>query len=194
MRNKPSQELSFQDRLKRALLSATARTSQNAVDPRLTGRTYAIPFSHVWNAALDLVRGELPRWHARWWDEEAGVIQALSRGRFSRRASDVVIRIRLDAQAQTRVDLRSASRSKRVGDLGGNTRIIGVFTYALDKKLAAPPAPPAPASERDESIPKDVGGEAEHPAGEFARPQAGVPATEDAMGTETVPPVSSGRD
>jgi hypothetical protein len=102
------------------------------------GRTYAIPFSRVWDGALDLVRGELPRWHARWWDEEEGVIQALARGYVSRRGSDVMIRITLDAQAQTRVDLRSTSRSRRLGDFGSNTRLIGAFIAALDRKLTSP--------------------------------------------------------
>lgn len=141
-----SQELSFSGRLKRALVAATARTSADAADARLVGRTYAIPFRRVWNGALDLVRGELRRWHARWWDEEAGVIQALHKGRFSRRTSDVVVRIRLDEEGQTRVDLRSTSRSGRVGDLGSNTRLIGAFVTALDRKLAGPPSPPRPKS------------------------------------------------
>lgn len=134
------------------------------------GRTYAIPFARVWEAALDLVRGELPRWHARWWDEEEGVIQALARGRLSRRASDVVIRIGLDAQAQTRVDLRSTSRSRRMGDFGGNTRLIGAFVGGLDRKLAKPQAPSAPA--RKESASARVGGDTESPAG--ASPPAEV--------------------
>ena len=130
------------------------------------GRTYAIPFSRVWDAALDLVRGELPRWHARWWDEEEGVIQALTRGHLSRRTSDVVIRIGLDEQAQTRVDLRSTSRSTRLGDFGSNTRLIGTFIAALDRKLTSPRTPPAPV--REESFPADGGGDPEPPAGDFA--------------------------
>ena len=142
-----SQQLSFPGRLKRALLSADAQTSVDATDRRLVGRTYAIPFSRVWDAAVDLVRGELPRWYARWWDEEAGVIQALTRGRFSRRASDVVIRVRLDAEGQTRLDVSSTSRSRRLGDFGGNTRLIGAFIAALDRKLSEAHAPSAPASE-----------------------------------------------
>lgn len=127
------------------------------------GRTYAIPFAQVWDAALDLVRGELPRWHARWWDEEEGVIQALTRGHLSRRTSDVVIRIGLDAQAQTRVDLRSTSRSTRLGDFGSNTRLIGAFVGALDRKLTRPQAPPT--SARRESVPVQTGGDTEPPTG-----------------------------
>ena len=162
-RERLEQELSFSGRLKRGLLTGTARTSIDATDQRLLGRTYAIPFSRVWDAALDLVRGGLPRWHVRWWDEEAGIIQALSRSRFSRRASDVVIRIRLDEQAQTRVDLRSTSRSRRMGDFGSNTRLIGAFTVALDRILVATPAPPP---EGDGLGPGDAAEPAELPDGD----------------------------
>ncbi len=49
---------------------------------------------------------------------------------------DVEIRIGLDDDAQTRVDLRSASR-KGVGDLGKNPRRIGKFVRALDRELGA---------------------------------------------------------
>ncbi len=101
----------------------------------------------MWDASLELVRGGLPRWHARWWDEEAGVIQALARGRFLRRASDVVVRIRLDAQGQTRVDLRSTSRPPRWGGFANNARRIGVFTLELDRMLAIAPEPPPASSE-----------------------------------------------
>ena len=147
------------------------------------GRTYAIPFAQVWEAVLDLVRGELPRWHARWWDEEEGVIHALTRGRLSRRASDVVIRIGLDAQAQTRVDLRSTSRSSRLGDFGGNTRLIGTFVAALDRKFTGPQAPPTPA--RKESVPARVGGDTEPPAGDSATVEVVGPAVAEGHREQT---------
>ena len=118
--------------------------------------------------SLDLVRGELPRWHARWWDEEEGVIHALTRGRLSRRASDVVIRIGLDVQAQTRVDVRSTTRSKGLGDFGSNTRLIGTFIGALDRKLTRPQAAPAPVGK--EVVPANVGGDNEPPAGDGEQP------------------------
>ncbi|MXY29726.1 MAG: DUF1499 domain-containing protein [Gammaproteobacteria bacterium] len=178
-----SQELSFTDRLKRALVATTSRTSADATDPRLVGRTYAIPFAQVWEAVLDLVRGELPRWHARWWDEEEGVIHALTRGRLSRRASDVVIRIGLDVQAQTRVDLRSTSRSKGLGDFGSNTRLIGTFIGALDRKLTRPQAPPAPA--RKEPVPAQVAGDNEPPPGDYAPVEVVGSAVEEGNGEQT---------
>ncbi|MXW10451.1 MAG: DUF1499 domain-containing protein [Gammaproteobacteria bacterium] len=179
-----NQELSFTDRLKRALVATTSRTSADATDRRLVGRTYAIPFAQVWEAALDLVRGELPRWHARWWDEEEGVIHALTRGRLSRRASDVVIRVGLDEQAQTRVDLRSTSRSKGLGDFGSNTRLIGAFVAALDRKLTRPRAPLVPA--RRESVPANAGGDNEPPAGDSAPVEVVVSAVEEGNGEQAV--------
>jgi len=157
-------------------VAASARTSADAADRRLVGRTYAIPFAHVWDAALDLVRGELPRWHARWWDEEEGVIQALTRGHLSRRASDVVIRIGLDELAQTRVDLRSTSRSRQLGDFGSNTRLIGAFIAALDRKLTRPRTPPAPV--REASLPEEAGGDPEPPADYSAPVEVAGPAVE----------------
>jgi len=51
---------------------------------------------------------------------------------------DVRIRITLDRNGQTRVDLRSASR-KGKGDFGVNARRIGRFLRALDRRLGATP-------------------------------------------------------
>ena len=164
-------------------MTTTSRTSADATDRRLVGRTYAIPFAQVWEAALDLVRGELPRWHARWWDEEEGVIHALTRGRLSRRTSDVVIRIRLDVQAQTRVDLRSTSRSRGLGDFGSNTRLIGTFIGALDRKFIRPQAPPTPA--RDEFVPAAAGGNTEPPAGDSAPEESVGSAAEEGDAEQT---------
>ena len=122
---------------------STAETRIDSADLRLVGRTYAIPFVRVWKACLDLVRGDLPGWYARWWDEELAVIQALARVAPFRRVSDIAICVRLDEQGQTRVDLRSSGRFTVVGDFGSNTRLIGEFCAALDRKLTEPPPPPA---------------------------------------------------
>ena len=77
-----------------------------------------------------------------------------------------MIRITLDAQAQTRVDLHSTSRSRRLGDFGSNTRLIGAFVAALDRKVTRSRTPPAPV--REESFPADAGGDAEPPADDSA--------------------------
>lgn len=173
---------------------ATARTSADSADLRLAGRTYAIPFARVWDASLDLVRGELHHWYARWWDEELGVIQALSRGPLFRRVSDVVIRIRLDEQAQTRVDLRSTSRFTLIGDFGGNNRLIDVFTNALDRKLTQPPPPPVLIAPESDGADLEATRPASHPAGDSAPAEADAPTPDETAATGTVPPASPGSD
>jgi hypothetical protein len=54
------------------------------------------------------------------------------------KAADVRIRIGLDANAQTRVDLAIASRTER-GDLGRARRTVGAFLARLDQVLSAGP-------------------------------------------------------
>ncbi len=118
--------------LLRGLTTNRAETDPAAVDPRLRGRTYAIPFEHVWSAALTLARRRRG-WTLLHADDLEGVIRAEARTAL-RFVDDVEIRIRLDDNAQTRVDLSSASRVG-VGDLGKNPRRIGKFLRALDRAL-----------------------------------------------------------
>ncbi len=118
--------------LLRGLTSNSAQTDPAAADPRLRGRTYAIPFEQVWSAALALARRRRG-WTVRHADDLDGVISAEARTAL-RFVDDVEIRIRLDENAQTRVDLSSASRVG-VGDLGKNPRRIGKFLRALDREL-----------------------------------------------------------
>jgi uncharacterized protein (DUF1499 family) len=51
-------------------------------------------------------------------------------------AGDVEIRVGLDENGQTRVDLRSTSRGKKI-DFGANRRRIVRFQNALDRSLGA---------------------------------------------------------
>lgn len=126
-----------------------AATAPDAEDPRLRGRTYAIPFDRVWRTAITLVNGGLRGWTLIDADDFEGVIRALSRGRLRNRHYDLVIRITLDQDAQTRVDAHSKSRSGRA-DFGANARRIERFFTALDRGLAQEPAgaggPPGAAS------------------------------------------------
>lgn len=160
---------------------ATAETSIDSGDARLVGRTYGIPFAQVWDSCLDLVRGELPHWYARWWDEEVAVIQALRSRAYSRRVSDVAIRIRLDEEGQTRVDVRASSRFTAVGDFGSNTRLIGAFCAALDRKLTEPPPPPALIADV-EPIPAEAGEPTALEAGEV--PAHGAASEETASASD----------
>ena len=110
-------------------------TAQDHWDPRLRGRTYSIPFEKVWQASLALADGGLRRWKVIESDDVEGVIKAESKTFWLRFTDDVTIRIYLDEDAQTRVDVESKSR-KGSGDFGTNARRAARFFKALDRKLA----------------------------------------------------------
>ncbi len=101
-----------------------------ATGPR--GRIYAVPYEQVWTATLGLARRRRG-WTIVLADDLEGLIQAEARTPL-RFVDDVEIHIGLDENAQTRVDLRSASR-KGMGDLGKNSRRIRRFLRALDREL-----------------------------------------------------------
>jgi len=115
-----------------------ARTAPDAGDPRLRGRTYAVPFHEVWVAAHKLASSRA-RWRIAHADELNGVIRAEATTLVRKRIADVEIRIVLDQDAQTRVDMSSESRNGAF-DWGLNIRRIGNFFKALDAELAKPRA------------------------------------------------------
>lgn len=123
----------------KALTENAVETDPFSEDPRLRGRTYAITFDRVWNAALALADGGLKRWTVVESDDEEGIILAESRTFWLRMVDDVRIHVTLDDNGQTRVDVASASRKGR-GDLGTNARRVGRFLRALDGRLEASPA------------------------------------------------------
>src|SRR5690606_2167441 len=119
---------------------------------------YGIPYERVWRAARRLAGGGLRGWTILDADDYDGLIRAEARSTLLRRVDDIVVRITLDANAQTRVDARSSSRGAR-GDLGSNARRLRRFFTALDQELGVPPgagpdrlpaqvasAPPPPAT------------------------------------------------
>lgn len=118
----------------RGLTRNVAFTTPGAEDPRLAGRTYAVPFETVWQASRRLVSGKLRRWELLESDDEEGIIRGVAHGLFERFTSSITIRITLDANAQTRVDALSASRTGRA-DLGTNVRRLNRFFKALDRAL-----------------------------------------------------------
>ena len=124
--------------LLRGLTGEGARTDPGSADPALLGRTYAIPFEQVWQAALALASGGLPRWRLVRSDDQEGVVEAEARTRFLRAVDRVRIRIRLDHNAQTRVDVESRPLKRRA-DLGRNRRRIRALLGALDRALHAGP-------------------------------------------------------
>jgi hypothetical protein len=122
-----------------ALTRNEVATAPDHWDPRLRGRTYAIPFEQVWQASLALARGGLRRWKLIDSDDYEGIINAEAKTLIWRFKDDVVIRVYLDENAQTRVDVESRSR-KGSADFGANARRVNRFLRALDRKLMPPPA------------------------------------------------------
>lgn len=124
-------------RLLRGLQENVAETRPQHEDPRLRGRTYHVPFQRVWEEVLHLASGGLPRWRIVEADDRRGILHAESTTLLFKFVDDVVIRVRLDDDGQTRVDARSASRKGRA-DLGTNARRLARFFRSLDRRLARP--------------------------------------------------------
>jgi hypothetical protein len=122
----------------KGLTQHRAATDPRATDPRLRGRTYAIPFDDVWSAATRLLSGGLPGWTLVAADDQAGVIEASTRTRLLGLEGFVRIQIGLDENAQTRVDAVSTSAT-HYGDLGRSARVLARFFRELDRALGASP-------------------------------------------------------
>lgn len=125
--------------LARAFGGGVAETRPEATDPRLRGRTYAIPFDEVWNASLQLADGGLRRWRLLEADDEEGVIRAEATSPVLRRVSDARIRIGLDENAQTRVDALTRPRNGKPGSGARGRRLIKAFFRSLDRRVKASP-------------------------------------------------------
>ncbi|GMR13227.1 MAG: hypothetical protein BMS9Abin29_1431 [Gemmatimonadota bacterium] len=125
------------ERVRRGVTTNYAETGPSAADPRLRGRTYAIPFDRVWNAACAQIEGA-PGWHLIEANDQVGSIRATATTLVFRFLDDVSLHITLDENAQTRLDMTSRSR-KGKGDLGANARRIDRFMRRLDRNLDARP-------------------------------------------------------
>ena len=115
-----------------------ARTSPDSDDPALTGRTYAIPFDPVWNAALGLSGGGLKGWTLVSCDDQLGVIRTDVRGPLLPLEASVLVSVTLDPNGQTRVDMSAMGRH-RGGDLRVNYHRIKRFFASLDLALDVRP-------------------------------------------------------
>jgi len=142
--------VSLSNNVRRALGDGAAETRPDASDPRFRGRTYAIPFEDVWQAALGIVREDLRGCTVRLTNDRDGIIIAQAVSRLPRRIDDFTISIVLDRDAQTRVDMRSVTRDGG-RDLGANARRVAKFFELLDDRMAdlpanRPPVDPASAT------------------------------------------------
>ncbi len=125
----------FKQRLTRALTTNRAETDPWSDDPRLLGRTYAIPFDGVWRACMSSVERKR-RWKLLQADDLVGVIRVRCTTAIFRAEHDFEVRVGLDEHGLTRVDMRSRSRTGRA-DLGVNVRRVGRFFKKLDESLGA---------------------------------------------------------
>lgn len=116
------------------LRQTTAATTDAPADPRLQSQTYAIPFEEVWRSALALADGGLRGWSLIDSDDQEGIITAEARPLILPGINDVTVTIGLDADAQTCVNVRAASRDARLG-LGTNHRHIARFMRTLHATL-----------------------------------------------------------
>lgn len=119
--------------LLQALTTNRAFTDAEADDPRLRERAYSIPFAQVWTAALEIA-GQTRGWTVVSSDPVGGEIVAEATTRLWGFTDDVWIRLSLDDEGQTRVEMASASR-KGGADLGTNARRIARFLRSLDARL-----------------------------------------------------------
>ena len=125
----------FASRSTKARYNYRAETDPGSDDPRLSGRTYAIPFEKVWRTCMKFVEG-CGRWRLLQADDLVGFIRVRCTTVVFRFEDDLEIRIGLDEHALTRVDIRAGSRKGRL-DLGMNVRRIGRFFKKLDRLLDA---------------------------------------------------------
>ncbi len=93
----------------------------------------------MWSACLRLADGGLSRWQIVEADDEKGTLDAVTTTLILHKEDEVQIRVGLDENGQTRVDVESSSRDARF-DLGRNARRIGAFCRRLDGLLQATPA------------------------------------------------------
>ncbi|HEX8246523.1 MAG TPA: DUF1499 domain-containing protein [Longimicrobium sp.] len=117
----------------RALSTNRAWTEPDSPDRRLRGRAYPVPFTQVWEAALEVARRRA-RWTVTSAEPRRGEIHVEARTLLWRFTDDVTIRLSLDGDGMTRVDVVSQSRVG-AADLGVNARRIARFLHALDRHL-----------------------------------------------------------
>jgi hypothetical protein len=112
------------------------RTDPLSADPRLRGRTYAIPFDRIWTMACALADGGMPRWTVLLVDDEKGRIDAEATTLTLRLRDRVHVDVALDENGLTRVDV-SVTPVRRWLNLGRGRRMVGRFLRRLDTGVHA---------------------------------------------------------
>jgi hypothetical protein len=115
-----------------------AQTHPEHQDPGLRGRTYAIPFTQVFAGAVELCSQGLRGWTTVRADEDLGLLQAEAETFLFKNIDDVEIRLSLDENALTRVDMVSSSRDGK-SNRSRNEKRIRKFFKELDRKTGAGP-------------------------------------------------------
>jgi hypothetical protein len=87
---------------------------------------------------MQLAAGGRRGWKTVSSNEDLGILQAECQAKPLRFVDDVEVRMSLDENGQTRIDMSSASRTEK-GDWGRNARRIRRFFRILDKRTAAGP-------------------------------------------------------
>ena len=121
-----------------ALTRNIAQTSQNAEDPRLRTRLYALSRETVWTTVQQLA-GTWPGWTVISADPAEGQLKVEARTRLLKFVDDVTLHVRPASGRTISVDMHSRSRLG-TADFGTNARRIGAFLAALDSALAPPQA------------------------------------------------------
>ncbi len=122
----------------KAITNQAGRNSADPVFSELRGRTYAIPFSTIWDALVTLVSGRLRGWQMVYEDAHVGVIEARIRNRFRPVPGKAMISMALDANAQTCVDI-VVEASNQTGDTETSARRLRHLIDALDRMLGVRP-------------------------------------------------------
>lgn len=121
--------------MRAVLAHADVCTAHDHADPRLRGRTYAVPFEDVWKAAMLLVSGGQRGWRLVSADDDNGLLRAQARRSFPEAVDDVAILVTLDADAQTRVDAAAGS-FEGLRAVRRNTKRLDRFFRLLDHDVA----------------------------------------------------------
>ena len=111
------------------------RTDPDHVRAELRGRTYAVPFDRVWDAAGAVI-ASLRGWTLLEADDRAGWMTIRAEGWPFKATAELRVTVKLDENAQTRVDLVSVPE-KGSGGVGAARRRVIRFFRGLDAAVDA---------------------------------------------------------